>query len=216
MPKKENTKDIGLHPREASSVKYVGGTRYTGLFYDGKEIVIGKKPGRPPRRISNPENGWWSQEKKIEACTLYAALGSVSDVSKIAEIPENFIRAWMTEKWWIDITQQIVNEQDSALTIKFTNIINNALDKLSEIIDKGNRIYIPKKDIFVDVPLTANDLTKVAAAFTDKRQLIQGKPTSRTESITSDDRLKKLAEQFEKFTKAKEVIQEVEEIDEIT
>lgn len=199
------TKDIGLH-------------RNTGLFYNGEEIIIGKKRGRPPRRIYNPENGWWSQEKKIEACTLYAALGSVSDVSRLTEVPENVIRGWKTEQWWIDVTQQVVKEDDDELSTRFTNVVKKALEKLEDKLENGNVIYIAKEDRFVNVPLTAGDLTKVASAMTDKRQIIQGKPTSRTETVSSDDRLKKLAEQFEKFSRAKEVkqspIQEGEIVDE--
>lgn len=192
--KNPTTKDIALH-------------RETGLSFNGEKIIIGKRKGRPPRRIYNPENGWWSQEKKIEACTLYAALGSIPDVSRLTNVPENFIRGWKTEQWWIDVTQQIIKEDDEQLSSRFTNVVKLALDKLQTVLEQGNTLYLPKDDRYVNVPLTAGDLTKVAAAFTDKRQIIQGKPTSRTEAISSDDRLKKLAAQFEKFSKAKEVKQ---------
>lgn len=192
--KKEFPKNIGLH-------------RDTGLSYDGEKVIIGKRRGRPPRRIYNPENGWWSQEKKVEACTLYAALGSIADVSRLTEVPENFIRGWKTEQWWIDVTQQVIKEDDEELSTRFTNVVKLALDKLQNVLEKGNTVYLPKDDRYINVPLSAGDLTKVAAAFTDKRQIIQGKPTTRNETITSDDRLKKLAAQFEKFSKAKEVKQ---------
>ncbi len=188
------TKDIGLH-------------RETGLFYNGEEIIIGKRRGRPPRRIYNPENGWWSQEKKVEACTLYAALGSVADVSRLTEVPENVIRGWKTEQWWIDVSQQVIKEDDDELSTRFTNVVKLALKQLEDKLQNGNTVLNMKTGEKIQVPLTAADLTKVASAMTDKRQIIQGKPTSRTETVSSDDRLKKLAAQFEKFTKAKEVQQ---------
>lgn len=193
----DKVKDIGLHQR-------------TGLYHDGKEILVAKKRGRPPRRIHNPENGWWSQEKKVEACTLYIALGTVDDVSRLVGVPANVIRQWKTEQWWIEITSQVTRELDDQLSSKFTSIVNSALDKLSEVLEKGNKIYFVKTDKFVEVPLSGSDLAKIAAAFTDKRQLIQGKPTTRSETVTSDDRLKDLAKRFEQFTKAKEVVQEKE------
>lgn len=189
--------------------KEMGLQKRSGLFFKGEEIIIQRKPGRPPKRISNPENGWWSQEKKIEACTIYAATGSVRDTSALTDVPENTIRGWKTEDWWIEVTSQITREEDEQITAKFSHVINSALDQLIEIVDKGNRVYNAKHDKFVDIPLAGKDLAQIASVFTDKRQLIQGKPTSRVERTSPDDRLSKLAKEFEKFAVSKEVVQEV-------
>ena len=177
----------------------------SGLFFQGKEIILGRKPGRPFKYVHNPENGWWSQTKKIEVCTLYTACGSVKRTSELTGCPENVIRGWKTEDWWYDIVGQITKENHEYITTHFTKILGTALEKLAVLVENGNHIYSPKKDEWLDVPLSASELIKVAATFTDKRQLIQGKPTSRTERVTADDRLNKLAEQFKRFASAKEI-----------
>jgi len=188
--------------------KDVGLAKRTGLYFKGEEIVLGRRRGRPPKYTRNLENGWWSQEKKIECCTLYAAVGNVRDVSQLTDVPENVLRAWKTEDWWCEVIAQVTREEDEAITAKFTHVVNTALDGLIEVLEKGNRVYNPKTDTYVDVPLTSKDLTQIASVFTDKRQLIQGKPTSRVERSSPDDRLQKLAKEFEKFSKAKTITNE--------
>jgi hypothetical protein len=196
------------HPQELHEDKR------SGLFFQGKEIVLGRKPGRPRKYIHNPENGWWSQEKKIEACTLYTACGNIKQVSDLVGVPVNIVRGWKAEDWWYDIVGQITREDDEHITAQFTKILSVTLDKFADVLENGDTHYDSRRGELVRVPLKAIDLVRIAGTFTDKRQLIQGKPTSRMERVTADDRLSKLAEQFKKFAAATEVEQIEEQVDE--
>lgn len=197
------------------------------------ESVLQKKAGRPTtiqqrRANSEPVRGrkagrrdHYSEKEKLNAVCVFAVAGNSRRVAEITKIPEATIRAWKSTEWWADAMSRIITEQDEELNSKLTKLVDKAVDEVNDRLENGNYIYNPKLDKLVRKPVDAKELAIVTAISIDKRQLLRGQPTSRTETISQDERLKKLSAQFKSFAQAKEVVQvqeeevEIEEIEEV-
>lgn len=173
-----------------------------------KKIVLGKRRGRPPtREKKNPK--WFSLDRKVEACTLYAVYGDVLQVSKITNIPEGHIRTWKQEPWWIDLTHQIYVEQNEELGAQINKVLDKTLVHLSERLENGDYIYDQRSGELRRKPVDTKVLATLFQNLTNQRRLNRGEPTSISSRIGVDDRLNKLAETFAKFSKATEIQGEV-------
>jgi transposase-like protein len=180
--------------------------------------ILKKRPGRKTdierRRNSTPVQGkvkgkrtHFTDKEKLRAVSTYAVAGNSRRVAEITGIPEGTIRSWKSTEWWHEAMQKIVVEQDDELGTKLTNLVNKAVDEVNDRLENGNYVYNPKLDKLIRKPVDAKELAIVTAISIDKRQLLRGLPTSRTESVSQTDRLTKLQEQFKQFVTAKEVKQ---------
>jgi transposase-like protein len=180
--------------------------------------ILKKKRGRKTdierRRNSTPVQGkvkgkrtHFTDKEKLRAVSTYAVAGNSRRVAEITGIPEGTIRSWKSTDWWHEAMQKIVVEQDDELGTKLTNLVNKAVDEVNDRLENGNYVYNPKLDKLIRKPVDAKELAIVTAISIDKRQLLRGLPTSRTESVSQTDRLSKLQEQFKQFVTAKEVKQ---------
>lgn len=165
-------------------------------------ILAMKQPGKPIK-TKRHNQGWWPDEKRIEAATLFAALGNVKKVSEMTKIPEKTVFRWTQEEWWMQTITRVRREENATTDKKFTTIVDKALDKLMDRIDNGDMIYDIKRGVAVPVPVNARDLAIVTGTVFDKRQLLRGEATKITAAANSDEHLKKLAIQFEEFVKAR-------------
>jgi hypothetical protein len=185
--------------------------------------ILKKRPGRKgtiaERRNSQPVKGkvagkrnHFTDKEKLKAVCTYAVAGNARRVAEITGIPEGTIRSWKSTEWWNEAMTKIIVEQDDELGTKLTNLVNKAVDEVNDRLDNGNYVYNPKLDKLIRKPVDAKELAIVTAISIDKRQLLRGLPTSRTETVSQTERLKGLSEQFKKFVTAKEV-EQVEEVE---
>ena len=86
------------------------------------------------------------------------------------------------------------------------------MDEIQDRLQNGEAILDRKTGEVKRKPVSMRDANIVANTMTDKRQLLRGKPTSRSEKLTVDDRLSKLAEEFKRFAAAKDVTEESKSI----
>lgn len=182
-----------------------------------------KKRGRPTtieaRRKSVPVEGKvkgrrdrYTDKEKLNAVCTYAVTGNSRRCAEIVKIPEATIRAWKGTEWWAEAMARVVAEKDETLTVELSALVDKAVQQVNDRLDNGNYIYDTKRGQMIRKPIDAKELAIVTAIAIDKRQLIRGEPTSRTESISQNERLKSLQEQFKKFVRAKEVVQEEPEV----
>lgn len=186
----------------------------TGFTFKGLPIFLSKTRGRPPSgKLAVGKAGWWSDKKRIEALTILAATGILTEVQKLTGVPASTVRQWLKEQWARDLLDEIRNENDFAIDSKFTGIVHTALNGLSERLENGDS-KILKDGSLVRIPVSARDLAIITAINVDKRQLLRGKPTSRSETVNEGNRLKKLEEMFLKLgkpvEKKPEIIEDVE------
>lgn len=189
-------------PKDTSPEKQSG--YYVVVEGKPKEVILGKKRGRPPTRQKKNPN-WFSMDRKVEACTLYAVYGNVEEVEKITKIPANHIRAWKQESWWIDLTRQIYVEQNENLGANINKILDKTLVHLSDRLENGDYLYDQKTGDFKRKPVDTKVLTMLFDNLAVQRRLNRGEPTSISKAIGVDERLKTLQDQFEKFSKSKEI-----------
>lgn len=188
--------------------KNVSSEKLSGYFFkddDGvtKEIILGRRRGRPPKPKSNPT--WYSQDKKVEACTLYAVYGDIEQVSKYTDVPQATLRTWKNEAWWLDITKQVYVESNEGLTAKISRTLDTTLDLLRDRLENGDEVLDKRTGELVHKPVEAKVLTGLFHSLAVQRRLGRGEPTSIKSSIATDDRLKQLSDAFEKPFPARSV-----------
>jgi len=171
-----------------------------------------KPTKRERRKLQKHAPGqWWPEEMRIAAVTAYAATGSLKRASEISRVTYGTIKRWKTEDWWAEMLSRVRQEKDEELDAKFTKIVDKTLDTIEDRLTNGELVYDTKRGTIVKVPVSTRDAVKVAALAVEKRQLLRGAPTSRTEHIKSSevkDKLQSLAEEFKKFVKARDITKE--------
>lgn len=178
--------------------------RLTDYKLDNQEIIIGKRRG-PGFKFSNPN--YYNLEQKTDACAMYCVYGDIDQVSELTGIPAKFLREWKSEPWWAEIQKKVFVEQNEKLAGRITGVLDKSLEHLVDRLDNGDFLWDVRKSKLVRKPVDTKVLATVFNTLVTRRQLIRGEPTSITTQVGVDDRLKLLAQQFEKFAAAKEVEQ---------
>lgn len=125
--------------------------------------------------------------KKTTPETIYKIMTSWAVTKNYKETADNLGLAVSTVKKIVDehITEdkfvKLCSEKEQEFTAKADKIIDKALNRLEKDIDNEMK----------DIPV--NHLTTVIGTLTDKKLLLEGKPTTRTE-VVGEDKLNKLAE----------------------
>lgn len=207
-------KELAFYTKEAVQNRLKAGKMKpesrTGLTYEGKEIILEKQTGYNPAargvRMGTLKRSkkHYPEAKKIEAATLYAALGNVYRVAELTGVPYGTCKKWSQEDWWYATLARVKRENLDEMDAKTTKIIDKALDKLMERIDGGDYIYDMKTGRTVPIPMSGRDLAIVTGTIFDKRQLLRGEATKITHAVASDDHLKMLADKFVQFVEEKQ------------
>lgn len=181
----------------------------TGFTFRGKEIVLQKAPGRPYKPTGlvarGMAKGIFPDKKKMEVVALYAASGRVKEVAALAKVPVDRVYQWRKEQWFQDALREVWQENNEKIDAKFTDIIECALEQVSDRVQHGDWVQNAKGDL-LRKPIPAKDLSIVVAINVDKRQLLRGEPTSRTDAPVNVaektvQKLEKLAVTFENLAK---------------
>jgi len=156
-------------------------------------------------------NTKYTPEERIMAATYYAVTGSSIQASeKCAQtgtpIPASTIRKWKnTTSWWKPVLHEVRKAKQDQLDAKLTSIIMEGADKLEDRVRNGNIKLNPKTGELNRIPMTSGELAKDAVGIPyDKRALMRGDPTSRTEKIDPKIMLEDLAKQFVKIVEMNE------------
>lgn len=194
--------------QDPDSKSVLGEAAKTGFTYEGKEIVLSKTRGRP----MNAGRGIYGlpDTKRIEVATLYAVLGSTNKVAELACVSQATVSTWRKEPWFIQLLEDIRNENNDKIDVKFTETIHKALDLISDRLDNGDS-RLTKSGELVKVPVQIRDLALVAAINIDKRQILRNKPTQITQKqeVPVLDKLDELAKAFTALANKTEIKQAV-------
>jgi hypothetical protein len=191
-------------------MKNTGLSKYTGYSYEGKPITLTKKPG-PPIKQERHNARWFPEETKIEAATMYAATRNLKTVQEYTKVPVSTLRRWQSEPWWTNVVDRVVKDNNDQLDAALTDIIDTCKDQIQDRLKNGDvRVNFKTGETYT-TPMSARELTMTLAILFDKRQLIRGEATSRSETVSQDKRLEVLREQFVKFSEASEIEGEFED-----
>lgn len=186
----------------AFRTKRDGLTRCTGYFYEGREITLSKAPGEPIKKSYHSAK-WWPDTKKIEAATLYVVLRDFKKVSQLTGIPHKTIELWVVEPWWSEVISRTIKLKNEELDGKITEALDKGLDIVLDRLENGEIFVDRKTGEHRRVPMSTKNTTLGIDILFDKRQLLRGEATTRSETITQEQRLIALKDQFEKLAKSK-------------
>lgn len=185
----------------------VGPDKRTGFTYKGEEIVLAKIRGRPKGGLvaKGIQKGMFPDEKKVEAASIYAVTGSVHKASELTGVPLHTIKSWRQTDEFKALLNEVWTENNEKIDARFTAIIEKSLEAIIDRLDNGDH-RLTAKGTVVRVPIGAKELSLVQAINVDKRQLLRGLPTSRTDAADQGtgkavDRLERLAETFENLAR---------------
>lgn len=179
----------------------------SGYYYEGKEIPLTPRRGRPLKAAHHAPD-WFPQQTKVDACTMYCVYGDVDEVSKLTNVPAKYIRQWKDEPWWTEIQKKVFVEQNEKLASRINGVLDSSLTHIVDRLDNGDYLWDVRKSKLVRKPIDTKVLSNLFNTLIHRRQLIRGEPTNITTQVAIDDRLRLLAQQFEKFANAKEVLQQ--------
>lgn len=176
----------------------------TGLTYKGEEILLMKTRGRSAmtnHRKLEPRAGWYPEEKKKEAALVYAACLNFTKTADLTGVATSSLKKWRNEPWFLEILEEVRQENDDRLDQKFDAVLEKSIDGILDRIENGNMQMNHKTGELVRVPTSLRELTNAHSTILDKRQLLRGKPTTRS-GDTSTDKLELLAKEFLKIAGA--------------
>lgn len=174
----------------------------TGIFFRGREIVLAKVRGRAKGGLTAKgiEKGMYPEEKKIEVVTVYATTGNAELTEELTKVSVPTIKKWKKEAWFQNYLQEIREENGQKLDAFFTRIAEKALQAVEDRIANGD-FHVTRDGDVIRKPMSGKDLSLVTAINIDKRQLLRGEPTSRSESVGGNlpvvTKLENLAKTFE-------------------
>jgi len=151
------------------------------------------------RRAVKGTNKHWGQSQKIECVLTYIATGSEVQTAAATGIPKATIHIWRYQPWWKELVQQIHDESDDKLNADISKIIDKSVSTVMDRMEHGDFGFNQKTGEIFRKPVTLKDSHKVLVDLIDKRNLLQGKPTSRVEKLDTNNQLEFLAKKFAEF-----------------
>ena len=154
-----------------------------------------------PESLHSPAIGGkspYSPEIRARACLLATVYGSCSRAGKELGVPHRTVSDWSRTDWWAEIEAKLKQNAAKSLEARFTNLIAKSLQVLEDRLERGDP-KLGAGGVVNRQGISAKDAALIQCQLFDKRALLRGDPTSRTErTSTAKDRLKGLAKQMER------------------
>ena len=147
----------------------------------------------------------WGEDQKLQAVACYVMLGSIRETALATEIPMDTLKIWKQQDWWKELQGQIRDEDVQQLDSTLQKVIGKALKVVEDRLDHGDYQYDPKTGKPVRIPIKAHIALKTVTELLTKQDKIREIPEKVEIEKTIDARLAKLAEEFQRFAKAKTI-----------
>lgn len=145
----------------------------------------------------------FTQDQKISACKEWIKTGSVEEAAAKIGATAAQVHDWKKRDWWLAVADQILEDQKAKLDSQLTRLLEKAVEEIADRLEHGDEKVTAKGEKVRHKVSTRDLATAVFQTIFDKRQLIRGEATSRSETTSSSDRLKELAKQFETISKGR-------------
>lgn len=126
----------------------------------------------------------------------YVVSGNVVRVSESVNIPRQTVQDWVKSEWGIDLIRTIRHEKQDELIAGYTNIIDGALQSVTERLTTGDYAGLDANGDMLYKPISARDSILIAAVSTDKMRLLSNQATSIT---VTDNALINISKQLAAF-----------------
>jgi len=151
----------------------------------------------------------YNNEDKLYAVVTWLLTKNLHRVSNITEIPIDTIRHWKYRAgWWDQAVHAVMAVKNEELDHRLTDMIDNAVDSLQDRLQNGDD-HVLRDGTIVKKNVSARDLMIILGTTYDKRALMRGDPTARTENKKdTDEKLDKLTNAFKDIANTqKDVVQ---------
>ena len=146
------------------------------------------------------QNSKYTAEEKMQAVVAYITTGTSKQAAKYCVVPPNTIRYWKASAtWWPEAVAYARQMKQEELDARMTRVIDLAVGEVEDRLINGDEVVRQGGEI-VRKKMGGKEAATTAAILFDKRALIRGEPTSRTERVSVDDQLNQLKDSFEKFS----------------
>ena len=135
----------------------------------------------------------------IRAITLLASGYSRAASAKLTGISVHNLNRWQRETWYKEATILVKERLDEELDSAYTAIIHKGAAEVVDRLDNGDWVF-DKAGNKVRKPISGREAMLITGIAHDKRNLGRGKPTTISETVSTDDRLTMLAERFKSMT----------------
>ena len=168
----------------------------------------------PDRRFDHPGlyegTSKYTPADKIAALTAYLVTGSAQKAEAHCGVNAGTIQTWRrNSEWWPALANEIKKEKNDEMEAVLTGILHQSLENIVDKLENGDTFYDGKTGEQYKMPVKAKELAALTGILFDKRALLRGDPTRRVESVSTDQRLSKLKEQFERFSSSTEIEGEI-------
>lgn len=140
------------------------------------------------QELTDPRSDFSAEDRVAIAMTHILAGGNAGLAAARAsrmlskEIPAATIRQWKRRPWWLqasDIAKQMLQKE---LEDKYTRFLHKTEEEMLDRVENGD-YRLTKDGQVIRVKVTLRDLVGGHAIVSDKRAMLRGEPTSRTEDV---------------------------------
>lgn len=141
----------------------------------------------------------YTADEKLSAVLAYVMTGSVRGVVRLTGFKQQVISDWKNNSsWWPDIYRDIKKQKQEEVDGTLTSIIHASAGGLMDRIQNGDEV-LDKNGDFIRRKMSGKELAWVMGVTYDKRALLRGDPTSRTEKVDQKALMQELQGKFEKM-----------------
>lgn len=176
---------------------------------DGSPIYKGKRGRKKGIKglYDYEESQEYPLEAKVDAVTCWTVTANLRTVSEILNIRFETLSKWKQQPWWYDLAAQIKQEKQEQLDAGMSAVIDKSMQLLNDRLENGDVVVNAKTGAIIRSPMSVQATVNTLKNVFDKRQLIRNEPTSISRSESTDERLKRLSEEFAKFSSATQINQ---------
>ena len=143
----------------------------------------------------------YTPEQKISAAQAYLITGTSDQAQKYCGVKASVIRHWKTRSsWWPDLFIQVRKTKNDELDANFSAVIHSTVGEVADRVSNGDS-KLQKDGTLIKVPMGGKELAIVLGIMYEKRALLRGDVTSRTETHSNKDSMKLLQDKFEDIAK---------------
>jgi hypothetical protein len=141
-------------------------------------------------------NATYSPQLKVQVVVGYLTTGSLKEAADMAEIPYETAREWKYHSAWWDKGVAIARKSlQKDLDDTYTRMLHKSTTELMDRVEKGNKKGNNR------VPLSARELLDINVKIFEKRALLRGEPTTRSEKTDVQVTVHALAKELEEFSR---------------
>jgi len=143
----------------------------------------------------------YTAEEKLAAVLAYVMTGSVRGVVRLTGFKQQVISDWKNNSsWWPDAYAKVKKQKQEEIDGSLTSIVHPSAGAIMDRILNGDEV-IDKNGDLVRRAMSGKDVAWIFGITFDKRQLLRGDPTSRTEKVDQGAMIEELKDSFSKMAR---------------